>query len=906
MRKQLLTTLFIFLSSLLFAQVGDIKGTILDGDSGEPLIGATVLVKGTTKGAIADLSGNFIIKSVPSGSQILEFSYISYEKLNVQVEISEGLETDIGVIKMESKAIGLDAVEVFATVVEDRRTPVAVSTIDAKTIDERYVGASLPQIAQSTPGIYAIQGAGGYGDSEVYIRGFDQTNVAFMVNGIPVNDMENGRMFWSNFAGLNEVTRTMQVQRGLGASKLAISSIGGTVNMITKPAEKREGGRVEYQVGTGSWNQRLRFTYHTGLSSNGWALSFQGSRTTTNSELIGLPATDKGSVMPGAFVDAWSYYVAISKQINRQHQVMFWGFGAPVNRGTAWIADDATREAFNLTDPMVNNALGIYQGDIYNARQNKLHKPLMAMSHYWDIDENTNISTSVYLSLADVYSTQPRDADNSLFFPERFNIDDPDVDGELAFTNENLIDWDYFATINQDREVTVSFPNGDPNTPEVTGNACRFYLESRHNNHNWIGVISNFRKRMGDLNVTGGVDYRHYKGLHYAEVFETFQGDFVLNQSAFGDDFNKLKPNGVAYKGDRINYDYDGIVDWLAGFGQAEYSFDKFDVFATATLTHSWYKRVGNFWNGRDIHTNNSLGESETKAFTTVTTKAGVNYRPTNRHNFFVNGGFFTRPPFFRNALSDARYSNEFREGLTVEKIYAVEAGYGYRSPVLRVNVNAYFMNWKDRTTTFEADNNDFQNLDDGEEVPFVITGLRSEHKGIELDFVYNILPSLELNGFVSLGDWKWAENTVQEVTVSNETGTVTQEFPLELKGLPVGTAAQTTAGFGFHFRGIRSTFIGARVNYADDIAVRYNPEDILEGFITPEVIEEGFDDFSTVYIYAGRYFDLGENMNGRLSASVSNLFDVEYVRWASYFFGQTQRAFGYPRTFTIGFMIEF
>lgn len=91
-----------------------------------------------------------------------------------------------------------------------------------------------------TPGVYATKQGGGFGDSRINVRGFDQKNVAVMINGIPVNDMENGWVYWSNWSGLSDATRTMQVQRGLGASKLAINSVGGTINIITKTTDAKK------------------------------------------------------------------------------------------------------------------------------------------------------------------------------------------------------------------------------------------------------------------------------------------------------------------------------------------------------------------------------------------------------------------------------------------------------------------------------------------------------------------------------------------------------------------------------------------------------------------------------------------------------------------------------------------
>ena len=63
-----------------------------------------------------------------------------------------------------------------------------------------------------------------------------------MINGVPVNDMENASVYWSNWAGLSDVTSAMQVQRGLGSSKLAIASVGGTINVITKSSDMKEVG----------------------------------------------------------------------------------------------------------------------------------------------------------------------------------------------------------------------------------------------------------------------------------------------------------------------------------------------------------------------------------------------------------------------------------------------------------------------------------------------------------------------------------------------------------------------------------------------------------------------------------------------------------------------------------------
>lgn len=881
LRKHLLLSLLLgMVMQITTAQsTGSVSGVVIDKDTDEPLIGTTVVLEGTNYGAMTGIDGDFKIEGVAAGTYTLKVSYIGFSTLEQQVTVGSG-DLNLGTLVIEEEAIGLEEVQVFASVVEERKSPIAISTFNAKEIDERFNNVSLAEAIQNTPGVYTIQGAGGYGDQEVYIRGFDQTNVAFLVNGIPVNDMENGRMFWSNFAGLSQVTRTTQVQRGLGASKLAVSSIGGTVNMITKPSDRSEGGRIEYQTGTGSWNNRLRFTYNTG-ESNGWAFSFQGTRTTTSAPLAGLASDEQGSIVPGAYTDAWSYYIAASKQINDRHQLMFWAFGAPVNRGTAFVVDDETRETFNITEPMANNILGIYRGELFNARQNKVNKPLTAITHYWDFDDNTNLVTSVYYSRAKVFSVQPRDAENAVFFADRT---DPNLVGN-EITPDNLVNWDYLSTQNRDasREVTVPYPNGDPNTPSVTGFDSQYYLESRHNNHDWVGVVSNFTKTINRLRIRGGIDLRLYRGEHYAEVFDLMGGDFILQQNRFGDAYNQLDTeNAIARQGDKTNYFYDGIVNWYSVFGQAEYTKDKWDLFASATLTLSDMQRVGYFWNGSDFNdfSLNSLGESEKRSFTAYTLKAGANYRITGRHNVYANAGFFTRPPFLANAFNDARYSNQYRDGLTEEKVISSEIGYGYRTGFLKANLNAYYLLWTDRTTQFNQQNQGPEGA--ANFLPVVLNGLVSEHRGIELDFTLNVISSLELNGFLGLGDWVWKDVPEQTIFLDDGSSVVVDDLSV-MEGLPVGTSAQTTAGLGFHYRGIRSAYIGGRLNYADRIPIRYSPEDIAEGFITRDVIQNEFDDYTTFDLYAGRYFDIGENMSGRLSINV-NVCPFQFVFWAGFY----------------------
>ena len=323
----MLLAVFVLLSGAVLAQ-GTVKGVINDADTDEALLGATAAIEGTTIGTTAGLDGSFEF-SAPAGTHVLLIRFVGYEEISMNVTVMNGQVTDMGLIPVKSTSIGLDEVKVIAMVATNRKTPVAVSTVKSKTIEERLGGRELPQILDFTPSVYATQQGGGYGDGRINIRGFNQRNVAVLINGIPVNDMENGWVYWSNWAGLGDATKQMQVQRGLGASNLAINSVGGTMNIITKTTDAKKGGSFKYEV-TDFGNQKMTLSLSTGKLSSGTAIYFVGTRTWGEGY---IPSTD---------VDAWSYYLSVSQDIGKKHKLAFTAIGAPQKHGQrySWLSKE--------------------------------------------------------------------------------------------------------------------------------------------------------------------------------------------------------------------------------------------------------------------------------------------------------------------------------------------------------------------------------------------------------------------------------------------------------------------------------------------------------------------------------------------------------------------------------------
>jgi iron complex outermembrane recepter protein len=213
-----------------------VTGRILNHFTAEPVANASVKLNVGESGAISSSDGAFSL-TLEAGTYIIIISHIAYNTKSIPFRTTPGEKIDLGIILLEEKTIGLEEVSIIASLATERETPVAVTNIPSQTIEQRIGNQEFPEIMKRSPGLYATKTGGGTGDARLSIRGFQQENIALLLNGVPVSSVENGLVYWSNWAGLADATQSIQVQRGLGASKVAVNSVGGTINIITKGTE---------------------------------------------------------------------------------------------------------------------------------------------------------------------------------------------------------------------------------------------------------------------------------------------------------------------------------------------------------------------------------------------------------------------------------------------------------------------------------------------------------------------------------------------------------------------------------------------------------------------------------------------------------------------------------------------
>jgi len=910
MRPILAALSFVFSMSFAFAQEKvTLSGTVYDDEAKETIIAAKVTCDGQT--VLSDIDGKYSFQVLPNKTYTVVVTFDEYETMTQTVAV--GNTPAVADFSMKPAGKDMDEVEIKAELGKARETPIAFSTLDAKKIQEELGTRDLPMILNSTPGAYATEQGGGAGDSRISIRGFDQRNVAVLVDGVPVNDMENGQVYWSNWDGLGDITRYMQVQRGLGASKLSIVSVGGTMNIVTRGIDQKMSASVKQEVNNYGL-YKTSFGYNSGLLKGNWGVTVAGARKWGS------------SFADATFDDAWSYFLKVQKRFDK-HLISFGVNGAPqshgqrttrlpiavIDQGLAEKAGINYREALDSlsgisnaqwTTPTqgargirYNPNYGMLNGEEFNEKVNYFHKPQFNLTHSWTPNKKFNLTNVLYASIG-------RGGGTSMRVP-------PSRDTATGLYDIQAI-YDYNSTA-----YTAVY--------STTEHSSNNYLRSANNDHQWFGILSTANYKINDYWTSMiGLDARYYKGSHYQSVYDLMGGDYAIDNS------DKNQPVGMGNtqygmkrEGDKVAYYNDAFVKWAGLFGQVEYKKGKWSTFLTGSVSETGYQRVDYFkkkdlvfadttmvqavgygdtitYNGQE-YTNQSaearFATTDEKWFLGGTFKTGANYNINDHHNVFMNAGYLNIAPRMNNVFDNA--NKAFLE-IENQKVYSVELGYGYKSKKVAYNLNAYYTLWENKpqqnTPTITTGDGTFS---------YNINGLDALHKGVEFDINYRIHKKLNIEGLASIGDWKTISGSIVQI-VDND-GNIVETLDFSAKNVHVGDAAQMQFGASARYEIIKNLYVKLRYTYFGKNYANFDPTTLVgankdrESWQMPNYsivdFNFGYDlKFEKYYI----------NINGGMM-NVLNTFYITDAQNGLNFNAETATVFvGMGRRFNVGVKIGF
>jgi hypothetical protein len=683
-----------------------------------------------------------------------------------------------------------------------------------------------------------------FGPVRFRLRGYDSENNRVSVNGVPFNDLEVGSVFWSNWGGLNDVTRNQETHLGLENAPFAFGGIGGAVALDLRASSQRAQERFSYSLTNRAYRNRVMATWSSGLKENGWAFSLSASRRWSQEGYV-----------DGTFYDAYSYFASADKKLSDKHALNLVAFGAPSKRGKD---GPAIQEMFDLAGTNYYNPYwGYQQGEKRNSRVSDIHQPVVMFRHDWNLAKNSVLTTSFAMQSGKNSSSALDWFDANDPRPDYYRrlpsfIDDPD----LAATVENVlrnneglrqIQWDKLYEVNYASNVTVENVDGiSGNT--ITGRQSQYIVEDRRYDNTRRIFATNLQHVLSDrMTLNGGVHYSWQRNQNYKLVDDLLGGEFYVNFDKFAlQDFlgntdaiqNDLNhPNQVVYEGDVVGYSYDANVRNGEIWGQIAAELKRFDLHFSATGGSTSFWRTGNMRNGK--FPENSFGDSEKQQFYHGGVKGGVTWKIDGRNYFVLNAMYITRAPYFRNAMVSPRTRNEFVNGLETEKIYGGEASYVFRAPYFKARLTGYYTQFKD-----QAYARSFYHDDERSFVNISMTGIDQEHIGLEAFAEATVVSGFKVHGVAAIGQYIYNSRPHAVITQDNS-ATVLRETTVYGNNFYVSGTPQSayTAGMSVQTKHYFNFYLN--INYFDRLWIEYSP--IRRTLEALDLVEEGSPQWNSI-----------------------------------------------------------
>ncbi len=752
--------------------------------------------------------------------------------------------------------VTLQEVSVRANFANEQVTPLNLTTITPQSLRIHTTAPNYVEVMQGVPGVYATSTSGSYGDASLNIRGFKQDNVAIMLNGIPIQGLTSGSMYWSNWMGLSDATYAIQIQKGMGNSMLADCAMGGLVNIITKTASHSPAGEVSVST-TQQGLTKTVLNYSTGRLANGWAANALVSYTRGN------------GFVECSNVNTLSYLLSVSKNFGTDHTLLFTAIGSPETHDQR-NTELSYEEVMNYGRGYSKN-WGYLNGEKYSIGRNHYFKPYFTLQHLKNGDR-FSMKNSVYVAIASGggRSTVSANSGSSI-------ISHQDATGHIDF----------------DAIVQENTANKDTEGNSIGQYAMIDYLSG----HLQAGAIASGEYKLTDAaTLLGGVQYQYFDTWQKMKMLDLLGADYLLYY-------------GAPYRlGDYIGSRYGRTTHHTSAFVQGKYVTDRWNLHLGTTVFNGNYRR----------HNDQTGAVSDWATGWGVSVKGGALYHIINATpsrsgalSVFANAGFNSRLPYAGVYLASSDLS--ITNNVTNEKNTLGEMGVRAAWNGGGLEVSAYIASWRNKTLTV----NIAKRANEAAE-KFQITGLNALHKGVELTAHQNLTDWLRVKAYAMLASWKWKSGG-KGITYDSYSGATLKEYAVYCNNLHVGDAPQTQYGAELNatlpIKGLLKRGMGKTDNVYASVSWNANA-DMYADFEPSSRTKETDGDAYKLPSY--HLFDATVGWNTMVAkgvmmnifATCTNLFDAFYIQRGidgkSHDLATFRGYWGAPRMWSIGLRLNF
>lgn len=661
------------------------------------------------------------------------------------------------------------------------------------------------------------------------VRGYDNDLFSTYMNGIPMDNLDNGFTPFGLWGGLNDVMRNRELAWGLRNNTFAFGDIGSNTNIDSRASKQRAQTSINYAASNRNYNNRFMITHSTGLSKNGWAFTLSGSRRWAGEGYV-----------PGTYYEGWGYFAAIDKKLGQKQLLSLTVFGAPTENGRQGAS---VQEMIELAGTNYYNPNWGYQnGQKRNASIGRTHQPVIILTHDFRINNNTSLVTAIGYSFGnrsvtalDWYNAADPRPDYYRYLPSYTSTwastTDP-VQAQLVYDlmkndiNTRQINWQRLYTVNRDSYATINNANGQPGN-SVSGHRSRYIIEERIINTQRFNANAVINTKFSDqIEFTGGASYQVQRNHYYKEVEDLLGGEFYVNLNQFAErdfpvdnsanQFDLDVPNRILYKGDKFGYDYNINISKAAAWAQSVFKFNKVDFFVAGQVSLTKFYREGKVRNG--LFPNSSFGKGTVNDFTNYGVKGGVTYKIDGRNYVYVNGSYLTRAPYFENVYISPRTRNGQQDNVTSETIYSAEGAYVMNAPKFKIRIGGYYTHFSDGMDVMSFYHDSYQNF-----VNYAINGIDKIHFGGEFGVEAKLTSTITVNAAAAIGRYYYDSKQNAVITVDNSSSILGQQI-VYMEHFRVPSTPMEAYSLGATYRSPKFWFVSLTGNYFDKAYLSANP----------------------------------------------------------------------------------
>jgi len=654
------------------------------------------------------------------------------------------------------------------------------------------------------------------------MRGYSSKHQSVLFNGLNVNNLETGYTVWNQWGGLNDISRYAENQFGTVSSRYNFSGAGGYVHIDSKASSFRKGTRLSSSFGNRLFQQRLMLTHSTGLMDNGWALTVSASWRYGDEVYV-----------PGTYYNSKSFFVSVDKRLNAKHLLNFTALSVINEQGRA---SAEQKEVFELSGTnYYNSNWGMQNGKVRNASVSNGNKPMLILSHQYQINNTSKLSTALLYTFGKSgftalnWNDAPNPKPNYYrYLPSYFYSQGDTASGDKAKAlwandvNTSQINWDKMINMNQQNLYAL------PGEGVVNNHTrARYILENRIENLKNLGLNTVYNGRFDKLFISAGFNVNIYRNRKYKEMEDLLGATYWLDYDQFADNMgvstefqqNNLEhPDKKIYEGERFGYDYSINMNRAELWFQNESSFRKLDVYTSISLSGQQVWREGFWANGK--FPNSSKGLSETVEFFNYGLKLGCTYKITGRHFITGNALVQTRAPEVNSIFISPRTRNDLVTDLRNENMLSGDLNYLIKYPGLKMRVTTYYTAVKDQTWLRSYWHDEYNN-----NVNLIMKDLDQQYSGLELGLEKTLFTEHQVQAAFAYGQFLYSNRPTLEAWQDNNNVQLYSNRKTYLENYRVGGTPQTVLGLGYRYTSRQHWYAGLYYNGFYQIYSDINPE---------------------------------------------------------------------------------